>query len=820
MAIWNEKFYKGTDVYSDGTIEDEILDIVCREDYKEQKDNLIGNNYTIAYHLSPIRENILNWYPFLKDESAIEIGAGCGAITGMLCRKLGKVVSVDLSKRRSMINYERHKKYENLEIVVGNFNDMEFEEQYDYVVLNGVFEYAISFTDSEKPYHDFLRHISRFLKPNGKFLISIENKLGLKYFNGAKEDHTGNYFLGLNDYTGNETVRTFSKTELEEILADEGFEHTKFYYPYPDYKFPNEVFTEETMVSNQYGRPFINIEDDRYFLFDEDAVGKTLLKENVRNIFANSFLVEACKEDFQPQVIYAKLNVERKPEFQIGTSIVEKNDEKSVVKYAIHPSAKAHIEKIYDTTRTVGKKVNYLSAKKTNDGINFEFLCNSNLDSCIVELLEQKNKDEIVSVIKSFFEAYFEEFAVNQKSATFYDDTFRMYFGKETSEKEFICVKDANIDVIMDNIYKIEQQYLLIDGEWVYPGWIPYAFVKWRAINELYSKHVELSNLIPRNEMLEKTGIDVKDEKLFFSWAIYFANTYVGSYQRGRWAKLIESISLDEIHQEVRSLKFANMSLYMDFGEGFTEEGKLYQDVDISKDEFEITFTSEDLKRAKNLRFDPIEGQVCVANIKCISDGFVVENDNSCEELERGKLFVNLDPQFYIRVATEVESITIKAIFKIIQKADLVKCLQEINDKRLMLGAHVVNVEKRMQEVFEELGNTSYHLEVTKGALHNTASELEVTKGELCNTTNELDVCKDTIVAQREKRERLSIELEAKILEKEAIIEALMRENNEVINQRDYFEAENEKHAFLANSTKAFVKRKIKLKLAKFLERK
>ena len=116
MAVWNEKFYKGTDVYSDGSIEDEILDIVQRADYKEKRDELIGNNFTIAYHLTPIRENILNWYPFTKEQSAIEIGAGCGAITGMLCRKLGKVVSVDLSKRRSKINYERHKEYDNLEI--------------------------------------------------------------------------------------------------------------------------------------------------------------------------------------------------------------------------------------------------------------------------------------------------------------------------------------------------------------------------------------------------------------------------------------------------------------------------------------------------------------------------------------------------------------------------------------------------------------------------------------------------------------------------------------------------------------------------------
>ena len=92
-------------------------------------------------------------------------------------------------------------------------------------------------------------------------------------------------------------------------------------------------------------------------MFDEYAVGKTLLKEQVREVFANSFLVEASKESFESEVIYAKMNVERRPEFQIGTSIVRDADQKSVLKYAIHPKAKAHIDKVCDTTHFDGKKV-------------------------------------------------------------------------------------------------------------------------------------------------------------------------------------------------------------------------------------------------------------------------------------------------------------------------------------------------------------------------------------------------------------------------------------------------------------------------------
>ena len=40
------------------------------------------HSWQILYHLSAIRENILEWYPFDPGASLLEIGAECGALTG------------------------------------------------------------------------------------------------------------------------------------------------------------------------------------------------------------------------------------------------------------------------------------------------------------------------------------------------------------------------------------------------------------------------------------------------------------------------------------------------------------------------------------------------------------------------------------------------------------------------------------------------------------------------------------------------------------------------------------------------------------------
>ena len=56
--VLNLSFYKGKDLYSDGDIEDELLNIVQNnDDYMEILKN--DNRWPILYHLSPIRENLL-----------------------------------------------------------------------------------------------------------------------------------------------------------------------------------------------------------------------------------------------------------------------------------------------------------------------------------------------------------------------------------------------------------------------------------------------------------------------------------------------------------------------------------------------------------------------------------------------------------------------------------------------------------------------------------------------------------------------------------------------------------------------------------------
>lgn len=296
-VILNYEFYKGVDDYSDGDIENVLLDLVSTKDdvINILKDD---NRWPILYHLSPVRQNILEWYPFKEDATVLEVGAGCGAITGVLCKKTGKVICNDLSKRRSLINANRNKEYDNLEIVVGNFNDVIFEQKFDYITLIGVLEYANYYTEGERPFEAFLSKIKELLAPGGKILIAIENKFGLKYWAGAREDHTGVYFDGLEGYPNTSSqVRTFSKAELTDIVTNAGYQTLEYYYPFPDYKFPKQIFSDDNLPkAEDLVCSLETFDNSRICLFDETAVFGELLKAGQFPFFSNSYFIEAGVE--------------------------------------------------------------------------------------------------------------------------------------------------------------------------------------------------------------------------------------------------------------------------------------------------------------------------------------------------------------------------------------------------------------------------------------------------------------------------------------------------------------------------------------------
>ncbi len=341
--------YPGKDFYSEGAMEDELLEIAKSRRAAEYEAIIEERRvWPILYHLSPLRENIVDWIPMDKAAKVLEVGSGCGAITGALSRKAGTVTCLELSKKRSLINAYRHRECSNITIQVGNFKDIEPElpADFDYIFLIGVFEYGQAYMGGDRPYEDYLKRLMAHLAPGGRIVIAIENRYGLKYFAGAREDHLGTYFSGIENYAAGGDVRTFGRGGLENIFEACGAGEWHFYYPYPDYKFMTSLYSDEYLPKK--GELFNNkrnFDRSRMQLFNEKNAFDGLLEEGLFPVFSNSYLA-VIGEGFDTS--FVKYSNDRAPEYAIRTEILSVRTSGRgrgyvVRKYPLTDAATAHV---------------------------------------------------------------------------------------------------------------------------------------------------------------------------------------------------------------------------------------------------------------------------------------------------------------------------------------------------------------------------------------------------------------------------------------------------------------------------------------------
>lgn len=342
--------YPGEDQYCDGAVEDELLQIVQtypKEAYWEVIEE--RGSWPVLYHLSPLRENIIDWVPMRDTDKVLEVGSGCGAITGAIARKAGSVTCVDLSRKRSRINAHRHSTCGNVTIHVGNFKDIEPElpRDFQYICLIGVFEYGQGYIGGETPYEDFLRILLPHLARGGRILIAIENKYGMKYFAGCREDHLGGYFLGIENYkSGNQEepcqVKTFGRNGLEAIFRRCGVPEAHFYYPYPDYKFMTTLYSDGYLPGKgELSDNLRNFDRERVILFNEKRAFDGVVEEGLFSVFANSYLA-VIGAGFETK--YMKYSNDRAPEYAIRTRISQDVTGRFTVwKSPVDPAAREHV---------------------------------------------------------------------------------------------------------------------------------------------------------------------------------------------------------------------------------------------------------------------------------------------------------------------------------------------------------------------------------------------------------------------------------------------------------------------------------------------
>ncbi len=298
--------------YSDGAdVETSIRDLLAGERELGSTQRIApteqAHSWPVRYHLAPERANLVRHLCF-ADLEVLELGAGMGGLSRYLAEESGHLTVVEGSERRLAALRERLRDLDGWTAWQGRIEAFETEARFDVVCVVGVLEYAelhlrIPEGYAGDAYDFFLERATTLLKPDGVLLLAIENRLGLKYWSGAGEDHSGGLFDGIVGYPASPAARTFSRRELYQRLGRQGLQVAEEYFPYPDYKLPNSVLHAEILEADSdlaadlagY-RPFHDPMSRRSVLFPDYLALHSIGKAGLLADLANSFLLAAGRD--------------------------------------------------------------------------------------------------------------------------------------------------------------------------------------------------------------------------------------------------------------------------------------------------------------------------------------------------------------------------------------------------------------------------------------------------------------------------------------------------------------------------------------------
>ncbi len=483
--------------------------------HQEYYDDIIvaDTRFQVFFQLSVLRTGILSWYQFHPNAHVLEIGAGFGALTGLLCEKCATVTATERSAYRAEAMATRWQQKTNLDIYAGEWSEMDFLQQFDYIVLNGILERACCGSKERSAYVEYLTKLKELLKPGGILLLSVENRMGIKYFCGAGEPHTQRSFDGINGYPKGTSGYSFTHQELADIIETSGFSEHKFYYPLPDYKLPQLIYTDsylpeqnlkERLIPYYYPKSnMVAVEADLY---------QDVIENEVFPFFANSFLVECGKQESFSDVVYAALSTDRGKNGGYATTIHKDN---LVKKQTLHKDGQESAYKLYQNTEDLKQRgIPVVEQQWEGDELTMPFIPFPTLSNYIKEVMPAD-----ITLFERLLDKLYSYIMQSSEQVTGGKNRLaeRLCDAAVTAEeKEKIQVLDwgpvlkrAYMELIPLNCFydKSKDQFLFFDQEFVRENY-PAKYILFRAIHYIYCFTPNAEKLLPQKNLIKKYGME------------------------------------------------------------------------------------------------------------------------------------------------------------------------------------------------------------------------------------------------------------------------------------------------------------------------
>ena len=212
------------------------------------------------YVISPRRAFFFPILEINEGDKVLDAGSGWGNISAKIARGFPTTQVYALDRSNSTTSFantiSKQEHLDNMYVVHADIMHSPFgKNSFDVVIMLGLLDWLGMAVQSDSPRTSqilVLKRIYDMLRPGGRLLIGAENRIGHRFFVGARDSPSGLRFITLlprqlaNFYSlrKNKTpyvTYTYSERGYRKLLSESGFDEPTFYAAIPNYRYPTTI---------------------------------------------------------------------------------------------------------------------------------------------------------------------------------------------------------------------------------------------------------------------------------------------------------------------------------------------------------------------------------------------------------------------------------------------------------------------------------------------------------------------------------------------------------------------------------------------------
>lgn len=422
-------------------------------------------------------KGLLNWYNFSPDGKVLYIEEKESSINEFLQDICKEVICLDLTASLCEAFLEQYR------------------GMFDYIVVIGMVEHL------DNP----VRALSlwrELLKSNGRLLLGMDNRLGLRYFCGDRDPFTNRNFDGIENYRKVLKEdrkylqgRNYSREEICNMLDLSGWKDRKFYSVFPGLEFPQLIYSEDYLPTEELDIRFFPMyhSPDTIFL-EEEFLYKDIIKNGMFHIMANSFFIECSNDNSFENVRHVTLSMDRGRENAMATII--RNDH-TVEKLVLYEEGRHKLQELKNNENDLrSRELEVLEGKCMNHSYCMPYV---DSESALTHLrrLAKENLDSFISEMDRFRNFILQSSPHIQAS--------------EKQKELGILLEKGYVDLVPLNCFYDNGKYVFYDQEFCEENYPANAII-FRIVEIVYAGDPEMEAILPKHYFYEKFGLSEKLE--------------------------------------------------------------------------------------------------------------------------------------------------------------------------------------------------------------------------------------------------------------------------------------------------------------------